>query len=106
MTPSSFNESEIRPSRLHCALLYCAQVLMMPIFGSLEAAGVFMAIVSPETGFHVIKKSGSTGEGHADDGMNAPGGPDKVADPSNVGSTSAGQELLKEPAGVLHDSEL
>lgn len=46
----------------------------MPVFGSLEAAGVILAIIKPETGFHVIKKSGSTGEGHADDGQNAPGG--------------------------------
>jgi len=91
---------EIRPSRFHCALLYCAQVLMMPIFGSLEAAGVFMAIVSPETGFHVIKKSGSTGEGHADDGQNAPGGPDRI------GSASASEEFLEESPGVLDGSPL
>lgn len=65
---------EMRPSRAKCAALYAAQVLLMPVFGSLEAAGVILAIIKPETGFHVIKKSGSTGEGHADDGQNAPGG--------------------------------
>lgn len=63
---------ELRPTRAASCCLYVAQVLLMPVFGSLEAAGVFLAVVVPEKGFHVIKKAGSTGGGQADDGISAP----------------------------------
>ena len=64
---------ELRPSRLASCGLYVAQVLLMPVFGSLEAAGVFLAVIAPEQGFHVIKKAGSAGGGQADDGIAAVG---------------------------------
>jgi len=38
------------------AVLYAAQVLLMPLYGVLEATGVFFAMVKPERGFHVIEK--------------------------------------------------
>lgn len=60
---------ECRPSRPRSAALYVGQVLLMPVFGALEAAGVLLALVRPETGFHVVQKSGSAGVGHADDGL-------------------------------------
>ena len=38
------------------AFYYVAQILLVPIFGILEGAGVVYAIVRPERGFHVIDK--------------------------------------------------
>jgi egghead protein (zeste-white 4 protein) len=37
-------------------LLYAAQVLLIPVFALLESCGVLMALVRPETGFHVVQK--------------------------------------------------
>jgi egghead protein (zeste-white 4 protein) len=62
-----------RPSPARQALLYAAQVVLLPVFGALEAFGVFLAVARPERGFHVVKKSGSAGEGEADDGLAAAG---------------------------------
>lgn len=39
---------------------YVAQILLVPVFGMLEAAGVVYAIVRPERGFHVIDKPATT----------------------------------------------
>ena len=36
--------------------LYIAQIVCIPAFAALEAAGVLYAIVRPETGFHVVQK--------------------------------------------------
>lgn len=49
----------VRPGRLGRAVLYVAQVVLLPLFGTLEAAGVFAALLWPERGFHVIRKSGA-----------------------------------------------
>jgi len=49
--------AELKPSRRTRFGLYCAQVLLLPVFGTLEAMGVLYAIVKPERGFHVINKS-------------------------------------------------
>lgn len=89
--------AELRPSRSRCAALYVSQVLLMPVFGSLEAAGVLLAITKPETGFHVIKKSGSTGEGRSDDGMDAPGG--EVTDDDRAQPAPVEPPLSAEPGG-------
>lgn len=35
---------------------YVVQVVAMPVFATMEAAGVLMAIVKPEKGFHVVDK--------------------------------------------------
>lgn len=40
------------------AALYLAQVVLLPMFAVLEAAGVVLALVRPESGFHVVAKSG------------------------------------------------
>lgn len=48
-----------RPGRLGRVLLYVAQVVLLPLFGTLEAVGVFAALLWPERGFHVIRKSGA-----------------------------------------------
>jgi beta-1,4-mannosyltransferase len=47
-----------RPSAPVRALLYVAQLVLLPVFGALESMGVFYALVKPERGFHVVKKSG------------------------------------------------
>lgn len=39
------------------ALLYAAQVALIPVFGLLEAAAVVAGLVRPERGFHVVTKS-------------------------------------------------
>jgi egghead protein (zeste-white 4 protein) len=44
------------PVRRQC-LLYVAQVVLIPAFALLEAAGVVAAFVRPERGFHVVRKS-------------------------------------------------
>lgn len=49
----------VRPGRAGRAVLYAAQVVLLPLFGALEAAGVFAALLWPERGFHVIRKSGA-----------------------------------------------
>ncbi|MDQ6650782.1 MAG: glycosyltransferase family 2 protein [Actinomycetota bacterium] len=49
--------ADLKPSLRTRVGLYCAQVLLLPVFGTLEAVGVLYAIVRPERGFHVIKKS-------------------------------------------------
>lgn len=41
---------------LRTAFLYVAQVVLIPAFALLEAAGVLYGLVRPETGFHVIRK--------------------------------------------------
>lgn len=46
-----------RPSVVRRLLLYAGQVVLMPIFGALEAAGVAYALMKPERGFHVVQKS-------------------------------------------------
>jgi len=38
------------------AVYYVAQILLVPVFGIMEGAGVVYAIVRPERGFHVIDK--------------------------------------------------
>ena len=38
------------------AVYYVAQVLLVPVFGVMEAAGVVYAVLRPERGFHVIDK--------------------------------------------------
>jgi hypothetical protein len=50
---------DLRPSAPMRALLYAAQLVMLPVFGALESLGVFYAMVKPEKGFHVVKKSGT-----------------------------------------------
>lgn len=50
--------ADVRPGAWARAGLYVAQVLLLPLFGTLECVGVFYAMVKPERGFHVIKKSG------------------------------------------------
>ncbi|HSL58646.1 MAG TPA: glycosyltransferase family 2 protein, partial [Acidimicrobiales bacterium] len=40
--------------------LYVGQVLLIPVFGILEAAGVLLAIIKPDHGFHVVQKSATT----------------------------------------------
>lgn len=40
--------------------LYAAQVLLLPAFAVLEAAGVVLGLVRPEQGFHVVQKSDVT----------------------------------------------
>lgn len=49
---------DVLPSRPVRALLYVAQVVLLPVFGVLETLGVLYAVLAPERGFHVIKKSG------------------------------------------------
>lgn len=41
---------------LHRARLYVLQIVLLPVFTLLEAAGVVYALARPERGFHVIKK--------------------------------------------------
>jgi egghead protein (zeste-white 4 protein) len=48
-------------SAWHKTGLYLLQVLLMPLFGMMEAASVLFAIVRPERGFHVIDKPASSG---------------------------------------------
>ena len=43
-------------SKLSQAKYYVLQVLLVPVFGLLEGAGVVYAVVRPERGFHVIDK--------------------------------------------------
>jgi egghead protein (zeste-white 4 protein) len=43
------------------AFLYLMQVVLMPVFASLECAGVLCALVRPSTGFHVVRKDGAYG---------------------------------------------
>ena len=50
--------ADVRPSARQRVVLYVAQVVLLPVFGTLESLGVFYAMVKPERGFHVIKKSG------------------------------------------------
>ncbi|MDT7571922.1 MAG: beta,4-mannosyltransferase [Actinomycetota bacterium] len=50
--------AELFPSLPKRCVLYVAQLVLLPLFGALESAGVFYAMVKPERGFHVIKKSG------------------------------------------------
>jgi egghead protein (zeste-white 4 protein) len=54
-----------RYPRWRRGLLYVAQVLLMPVYGVLEAIGVFVALVRPERGFHVIDKPVTGGVGRA-----------------------------------------
>ncbi len=49
------NRSDV--GRAATAVLYVAQVVAIPVFGLLEAAGVLLAMFRPERGFHVVKKS-------------------------------------------------
>lgn len=42
--------------RLRSAVLYAAQIALIPVFAALEAAGVIYGLVRAETGFHVIRK--------------------------------------------------
>jgi hypothetical protein len=35
---------------------YISTVLLLPLFSTLEAAGVLYGFVKPEAGFHVVKK--------------------------------------------------
>jgi egghead protein (zeste-white 4 protein) len=49
---------DLRPSAPARAMLKVAQVVLIPIFGALESLGVFYALLRPERGFHVVKKSG------------------------------------------------
>lgn len=39
------------------AVLYTAQIVLLPVFGILEASGVVLGLVRPEQGFHVVDKS-------------------------------------------------
>jgi hypothetical protein len=41
----------------HRAVLYTAQIVLLPVFGILEATGVVVGLVRPEQGFHVVDKS-------------------------------------------------
>lgn len=50
-------QEDERPRIPRRILLYAGQVLLMPIFGALEAAGVAYALMKPERGFHVVQKS-------------------------------------------------
>jgi egghead protein (zeste-white 4 protein) len=50
--------AELLPSLPKRCVLYLLQVVLLPLYGALESAGVFYAMVKPERGFHVIKKSG------------------------------------------------
>jgi egghead protein (zeste-white 4 protein) len=50
--------ADLLPSLPKRCLLYVAQVVLLPLFGTLESLGVFYAMLKPERGFHVIKKSG------------------------------------------------
>ncbi len=52
----------LRPARARQAGLYVLQVVLMPVHGLLEAAGVLYGLFRPERGFHVVQKSGSQGE--------------------------------------------
>ena len=61
--------ADIRPSPARRLVLSVAQVALLPVFGTLEALGVFYAVIKPERGFHVVKKRGSGGEGTADAGL-------------------------------------
>lgn len=45
------------------AALYALQVLLVPAFATLEAAGVVAALVRPERGFHVVRKSAAAPAG-------------------------------------------
>lgn len=49
-----------RMSLLRRTRLYVGQVLLIPVFGVLEAAGVLLAVVRPDHGFHVVQKSATT----------------------------------------------
>lgn len=48
-----------RPPLHKRAVLWVGQVVLMPIFGVLEACGVVYGVVRPERGFHVVQKSGT-----------------------------------------------
>jgi egghead protein (zeste-white 4 protein) len=54
--------ADLLPSLPKRCLLYVAQVVLLPLFGTLESLGVFYAMIKPERGFHVIKKSGEAAE--------------------------------------------
>jgi len=70
--------TELKPSAPVRALLYVAQVVLLPVFGALESLGVFYAMVKPERGFHVIKKSGGT------TGVDIPGQRPALEDPERT----------------------
>lgn len=61
--------ADIRPSPARRLALSAAQIALLPVFGILEGVGVLYAMARPERGFHVVKKSGSGGEGTADAGL-------------------------------------
>lgn len=61
--------ADIRPSPARRLVLSAAQIVLLPIFGILEGFGVLYAMIKPERGFHVVKKSGSGGAGTADAGL-------------------------------------
>jgi beta-1,4-mannosyltransferase len=48
--------AEVRLSRRKRIVLHVAQIVLVPVFGVLEAIGVFYAVLRPERGFHVIEK--------------------------------------------------
>jgi egghead protein (zeste-white 4 protein) len=54
------NLDELPPvGALRAVALYVAQVVLIPVFALLEAAGVLYALVKPDAGFHVIRKEQS-----------------------------------------------
>ncbi len=68
-----------RPARGRRCVLWVMQLLLLPVFGLLEAAGVVYAIVKPERGFHVVQKSGSSTSAAPPPGAPDPGAPDPGA---------------------------
>ncbi len=57
----AYHQRDVAPiARPRRAVLYVAQVLLMPLFAAMETVAVLYAVIRPERGFHVIRKSATS----------------------------------------------